>query len=226
MKEINGERRKRLLLFFAMVTTMAMLTMIVMVTMTTMIDYWLLLYHGGGGGEGEEDRPSLNKTLKLLRSPSWRGWFAPSHRRTFAGSLRLATTAASAAGCWEGGGGWPHAALLVVRMAMAIATVWEKEGLAKGEREGKLKDGFVYIHCFHFDGGEKNCFMLSYFVIVILAYPFQCRLLILCQVLVYCWTGFSCKISLPVIQIWSSHFCLAIIVWEFTVANSCIEHWH
>ncbi len=34
------------------------------------------------------------------------------------------------------------------------------------------------------------------------------------------------KISLPVIQIWSSHFCLAIIVWVFIVANSCIRHWH
>ncbi len=34
------------------------------------------------------------------------------------------------------------------------------------------------------------------------------------------------KISLPVIRIWSSHFCLAIIVWESTVANSCIRHWH
>ncbi len=34
------------------------------------------------------------------------------------------------------------------------------------------------------------------------------------------------KISLPVIQIWWSHFCLAIIVWESMVANSCIQHWH
>ncbi len=25
---------------------------------------------------------------------------------------------------------------------------------------------------------------------------------------------------------WSSHFCLAIIVWELIVANSCIWHWH
>ncbi len=34
------------------------------------------------------------------------------------------------------------------------------------------------------------------------------------------------KISLLVIQIWSSHFCLAIIVWESVVTNSCIQHWH
>ncbi len=34
------------------------------------------------------------------------------------------------------------------------------------------------------------------------------------------------NISLSVIQIWSSHFCLAIIVWESIVANCCIRHWH
>ncbi len=34
------------------------------------------------------------------------------------------------------------------------------------------------------------------------------------------------KIYLSFIQIWSLHFCLAIIVWESTVADSCIWHWH
>ncbi len=46
------------------------------------------------------------------------------------------------------------------------------------------------------------------------------------QVQVDCLLVISCKISLPVIQIWSLHFCLAIIVWESIVANSCIWHWH
>ncbi len=39
------------------------------------------------------------------------------------------------------------------------------------------------------------------------------------------WSSLA-KIFLQVIQIWSSHFCLAIVVWESTVANSCIWHWH
>ncbi len=39
------------------------------------------------------------------------------------------------------------------------------------------------------------------------------------------WSSLA-KISLPVIQIWSSHFCLVNIVWESIVANSCIWHWH
>ncbi len=30
----------------------------------------------------------------------------------------------------------------------------------------------------------------------------------------------------PVIKIWSSHFCWASIVWESTVANSCIWNWN
>ncbi len=80
---------------------------------------------------------------------------------------------------------------------------------------------------------------------------FQCRSIDFLSDQVNCWIGFSrrislsivqicwsnyysscwslvisCKISLPVIQIWSSHFCLAIIVWESIVANSCIWHWH
>ncbi len=46
------------------------------------------------------------------------------------------------------------------------------------------------------------------------------------QIQVNCLLVITCKISLPVIQIWSSHFCLAIIVWESIVANSCILHWH
>ncbi len=44
------------------------------------------------------------------------------------------------------------------------------------------------------------------------------------QVQVDCLLVISCKISLPVIQIWSLHFCLAIIVWESFVVNSCIWH--
>ncbi len=36
--------------------------------------------------------------------------------------------------------------------------------------------------------------------------------------------GYLLQVSLSVIQIWSSHFCLAIIVGEPIVANSCIWH--
>ena len=55
---------------------------------------------------------------------------------------------------------------------------------------------------------------------------FNAGWLISYQVPVNCWAGSSCKISLPVVQMWSSHFYLAIIVWESSVANSCIGHWH
>ncbi len=60
-----------------------------------------------------------------------------------------------------------------------------KIGLYKGKGEGELKDGFV--------------FMLSYFVIVFLLIFFNAGLLISYQDQVNCWTGFSCKISLPVV---------------------------
>ncbi len=122
-------------------------------------------------------------------------------------------------------GDWFIIKRMVTAMAMAIATVWRKKGLDKGGGEGEWKDGFVFIHCFHFEGGGEDCFMLSYFVIVFPLSLFNAGWLISYQVQVNCWTVISCKISL-LVQIWSSNFCFSIIVWESTVANSCIGHWH
>jgi hypothetical protein len=43
-----------------------------------------------------------------------------------------------------------------------------------GERGNERVDLFLFI-VFIFDKGEEDCFMLSYFVIMFLSFPFQCR---------------------------------------------------
>ncbi len=86
-----------------------------------------------------------------------------------------------------------------------------EKGVGQGrERENGRMGLFLFI-VFIFDGEEEDCFMLSYFVIVFCLSFFNAGQLISHQVQVNCWMVISCKISLPV-QIWSSHFCLAIIV--------------
>jgi hypothetical protein len=79
-----------------------------------------------------------------------------------------------------------------------------------GERENRRMGLFLFI-VFIFDGGEEDCFMLSYFLIVCCLSLFNASHLISHQVQVNCWTVISCRISFAV-QIWSSHFCLANIV--------------
>ncbi len=129
--------------------------------------------------------------------------------------------------------GWPV-------MTIAMATFWAKKGLDKGKGEGGLKDGFVFWCC-------PICYCF-------LVYLFQCRSIdflsrssqlldgLLLQDfsssppnLVVDWLFIKFKLTdswlslaknFPFIQIWSSHFCLAILVWELFVANSCIWHWH
>ncbi len=48
-------------------------------------------------------------------------------------------------------------------------------GFDKGGERGDERMGLFLIIVFIFDGGEEDCFMLSYFVIVFLSLPFQCR---------------------------------------------------
>ncbi len=88
-----------------------------------------------------------------------------------------------------------------------------KKRVGQGKRRGGIER---WIHFF----------MLSYFVIVFWLTFFNAGWLISYQDQVNYWMGFSCKISLSVVQIWSSHFCYAIIVWESIVVNSCSWHWH
>ncbi len=74
----------------------------------------------------------------------------------FAVLLRIAAAAASAAGCWGGGEGWPHASLVVVRMDGDD----NRNGNCLSKKEvgqGKMRGGIERWVCF---------FMLSYFVIV------------------------------------------------------------
>jgi hypothetical protein len=139
-----------------------MLTIIATMTMA-MIDYLFLLHHGGGGEE-EEDQPSLNSTSKLSRSASWWGdlraatarclrdcqglLLPPLPPRVAGGGRRLAACAAT--GCWDGR-----------RWQWQLQLFEQKRGWTSGGR------GIERWVCF---------FMLSYFVIVFLVYPFQCRL--------------------------------------------------
>ena len=49
-------------------------------------------------------------------------------------------------------------------------------GVGQGGERGNGRMGLFLFIVFIFDGGEKDCFMLSYFVIVFFSFPFQCRL--------------------------------------------------
>ncbi len=112
----------------------------------------------------------------------------------FARSWRNTSAAAFAAGCvgW-GREGRLHASLEIAGLDgnddCNGNCLSKKKGLEKGKGEGKFKDGFIF-------------FMLSYFVIVFWLFFFNVCLLISYQDRVNCWMGFSCKISLSVVQIW------------------------
>ncbi len=179
--------------------------------MTTMIDYWLLLRRGGqGGGRGGSTKPQFD--VKVVNERKLAGMICMQPQLDVSGVVEACRPPQAARRGERAGRMRCCRSLGWTAMAIAIATVWGKKGLDKGEGEGELKDGFF--------------FMLFYFVMVFWLALFNAGQLISYQDQVNCWTGFSCKISLPVIQIWSSHFCLAIIVWESTVAYSCIRHWH
>ncbi len=118
------------------------------------------------------------------------------------------------AGCWGGErAGCMHCwqSLGCTMMTIAMATVWAKRGWTGEKERGNWKMGLIFHAVF--------------FVIVFWLAFFNAGWLIFYQDQNNCWTSFSCKISLPVVQIWSSHFCWAIMVWESIAANSCIRHW-
>ncbi len=108
----------------------------------------------------------------------------------FARSWRIPTSPAFAVGCWGGGEeeGRPHGMVMTIIMAI----VWAKKGLDKGIGEGELKDGFVLSCC--------------PILILFFGLPFSMQFvrLISYQDQVNCWTGFTYKISLPVVQTWMS----------------------
>jgi hypothetical protein len=84
----------------------------------------------------------------------------------FAGLSWLAAAASATAGCWREGEGWPHAPLPVARMddnGNGDCNCLREKGVGQGGGRGEIERWA----CF---------FMLSYFVIVFLSYPFQCRL--------------------------------------------------
>ncbi len=85
-------------------------------------------------------------------------------------------------------------------MTIVMAPVWAKKGLDKGKGEGEFNDGFVFSCCrilllffwlFFFNEGQ----LMSY------------------QDQVNCWMGFSCNISLSVIQIWWSFYYSSSLSW-------------
>ncbi len=87
-------------------------------------------------------------------------------------------------------------------MTIVMATVWVKKGVGQGKRRG----GILRWVCF---------FMLSYFVIVFWLFFVNVGQLISYQDQVNCWTGFSCKISLSVIQIWWLSYYSSSSSWLF-----------
>ncbi len=117
----------------------------------------------------------------------------------FARSWRIATATAFAVGCvgW-GREGRPHASLEIAGLDSDDncngGCLSKKKGLDKGKGEVEFKERSVF-------------FMLSYFVIVFWLLFFNVDGLISYQDQVNCWMGFSCKISLSVVQIrWSSYY--------------------
>ena len=115
----------------------------------------------------------------------------------FTRSWWIAAAAAFAAGClgW-GGEGRLHASLAITgldAMKIVMATVWAKKGVGQGKR----RRGIERLVCF---------FMLFYFVVVFWLLFFNVGWLISYQKQVKCWMGFSCKITLSVIQIWWSSY--------------------
>jgi hypothetical protein len=87
------------------------------------------------------------------------------------GIRRIAAAAASTAGCWEGGEGWPHASLAVVAMdgdGNCNGDCLSKKGVGQGKRRGGIERWVCFFHavlfCYHF-----------------LAYRFQCRLIDFCH---------------------------------------------
>ncbi len=97
----------------------------------------------------------------------------------------------------------------------------------KRVRQGRGRRGIERWVCF---------FMLSYVVIVFLAYPFQCRSTDLLSRSSQLLDGLLLQDLSPVIQIWSSHFCLAIMVWRGAsncyifnrrpAEHCCSQIWH
>jgi hypothetical protein len=103
----------------------------------------------------------------------------------FAGLSKLAATM----GCWGGGEGWLHAPLPVFGVdgnGNDNCNCLRGKGVGQGGGEGELEDGFDFSCCL---------ILLLFFWLTV----FNAGQLILYQVQVNCWTGFSCKISLPVI---------------------------
>ncbi len=103
-----------------------------------------------------------------------------------------------------GGEGRLHAhwrSLGWMALTIVMATVWAKKGLDKGKGEGEFKDGFVF----------SCCLILLFFWL----FFFNVGWLISYQDQVNCWTGFSCKISFLVIQIWWLSYYSSSSSWLF-----------
>ncbi len=115
----------------------------------------------------------------------------------FARSWRIAAAAAFAAGClgW-GGEGRPHASLAITGLDgddnCNGNCLSKKRGWTREKERGNSKMGLFFhaiLFCYYFWLFFFNAGWLS-------SYQDQFN----------CWTGFSCKISLSVIQIWWSSY--------------------
>jgi hypothetical protein len=113
---------------------------------------------------------------------------------------RIAAAAAFAAGCLGGGERedrtchWQLPSWMV--MTNLMATVWQKKGWTREKERGNLLMG-LFFSC---------CLSLLFFLFLF----FNVGPLISYQDKVNCWTGFSWKISLSVVQIrWSINYLLS-----------------
>ena len=115
----------------------------------------------------------------------------------FVRSWRITAATAFAAGClgW-GGEGRPHASLVIAGLDgndNCNGDCLSKKGVGQGKRRGGIERWVCFL-------------MLSYFVIVFWLFFFNVGCLISYQDQVNCWMGFSCKISLSIVQIWLSSY--------------------
>ncbi len=124
----------------------------------------------------------------------------------FTRSWKIAAATAFATGClgW-GGESRPHASLAIAGLDGDDNSngncLSKKRGWTREKERGNLKMGLFL--------------MLFYFVIVFWLFVFNVGWLISHQDQVNCWRGFSCKISLSVVQIWWSSYYSSSSSWLF-----------
>ncbi len=156
---------------------------------------------------------------------------------------KIAAAAAFAVGCVSWGReGRPHASLAITGLDgndnCNGDCLSKKRGWTREKERGNLKMGLsfhavLFCYCFLFfifqcrliDFLSRSSQLLDGLLLQDFSFSCSNSVVELLSIKFIYWLSLA-NLSLPVIQIWSLHFCLAIIVWQSIVANSCIRHWH